>query len=150
MDVEELRNRLIDEAQAGWNKLNMYKRFLGREFSYYDGYIDCGVEKEKCIMELKEENAELKEKLEKETDHRIRNFNKSIEWKEKHRKQKIQLTEAKEIIKELSKSLFLAKGLIRDLCDDTVVFEESKERALYCYNQKHLDVYKKAEAFIKE
>ena len=61
-----------------------------------------------------------------------------------------QLTEAKKIIRELSKSLFLAKGLIRDLCDDTVDFIESKERALYCYNQKHLDSYKKAEDFLKE
>lgn len=61
-----------------------------------------------------------------------------------------QLTKAKEIIRELSKSLFVAKGLIRDLCDDTVDFRESKERALYCYNQEHLDGYKKAEAFLKE
>ena len=53
------------------------------------------------IEELENENAELKEKLEKETDHRIRNFNKSIEWKEKHRKQKDQLAQAKEIIEEL-------------------------------------------------
>ena len=58
--------------------------------------------------------------------------------------------QAKKIIEELSKSLFLAKGLIRDLCDDTVVFEESKERALYCFKQGHLDGYKQAEQFLKE
>lgn len=61
-----------------------------------------------------------------------------------------QLTKAKEIIEELSKSLFLAKGLVRDLIDDTVDFKESKERAVYCYKQEKLDAYKEAEQFLSE
>ena len=61
-----------------------------------------------------------------------------------------QLTKAKEIIKELSKSLFLAKGIVRDLIDDTVDFKESKERATYCYEQENFDTYKKAEQFLRE
>ena len=84
--------------------------------------VRCNDEYLKKVTELEAENERLKEREEK----------------------------AKEIIRELSKSLFLAKGLIRDLCDDTVDFRESKERALYCYNREHLDGYKKAEAFLKE
>ena len=38
---------------------------------------------------------ELERKLEKETDHRIHNFNKAIEWKEKHRALKKEITELK-------------------------------------------------------
>lgn len=45
---------------------------------------------------LKKENAELKEQLEKETAHRIRNFNKAIEWKEKYRTLKKENAEMKE------------------------------------------------------
>ena len=63
---------------------------------------------------------------------------------------KEQLTKAKEIIEELSKSLFLAKGIIRDLIDDTVDFKESKERAIYCYEQEKFDTYKEAVEFLKE
>ena len=58
---ENLKERLIDEAQAGWNKLELHKRFWGSEFSYYDGYIDCGIEKEKRIKELEQKNNRLKE-----------------------------------------------------------------------------------------
>ena len=61
MTKEELRSQLINEAQAGWNKLVPCKRLCGSVFSYYDGYIDCGIEKEKRIEKLKKENAELKE-----------------------------------------------------------------------------------------
>lgn len=60
------------------------------------------------------------------------------------------LTKAKEIIEELSKSLFLAKGIVRDLIDDTVDFKESKERAIYCYKQEKFDTYKEAVQFLKE
>ena len=65
-------------------------------------------------------------------------------------KQREQLIKAKEIIEELSKSLFLAKGIVRDLIDDTVDFKESKERAIYCYNQEKFDTYKEAVQFLKE
>lgn len=61
-----------------------------------------------------------------------------------------ELTKAREIIEELSKSLFLAKGIVRDLIDDTVDFKESKERAIYCYEQGHFDTYKEAEQLLKE
>ncbi len=61
---------------------------------------------------------------------------------------KTQLTKAKEIIKDLSKSLFLAKGIVRDLIDDAVDFKESKERAIYCYEQEKFDTYKKAVQFL--
>ena len=60
------------------------------------------------------------------------------------------LTKAKELIENLSKSLFLAKGIVRDLIDDTVDFKESKERAIYCYEQEKFDIYKEAEDFLKE
>ena len=63
---------------------------------------------------------------------------------------KEQLIEAKEIIKELSESLFLTKGIVRDLIDDTVDFKESKERAIYCYGQEKFDAYKRAEQFLKD
>lgn len=71
------------------------------------------------------EEAKAEEK--KETD--TARFNeKQIEALEKQSKSKEQqLTKAKEIIEELSKSLFLAKGIIRDLIDDTVDFKESKK-----------------------
>lgn len=61
-----------------------------------------------------------------------------------------QLTKAKKIIEELSKSLFLAKGIVRDLIDDTVDFKESKERAVYCYEQGSFDGYREAMSFLKE
>lgn len=50
--------------------------------------------------ELEKENTELKEKLEKEIAHRIRNFNKAIEWKEKHRVLKKENAELKEMYHE--------------------------------------------------
>lgn len=76
---------------------------------------------------------------------------KEIAELEKQSKVKEQyLTKAKEIIEELSKSLFLAKGIVRDLIDDTVDFKESKERAIYCYEQEHFDTYKEAEQFLQE
>lgn len=101
--------------------------------------------------QLQKENTELKET--------IKHFNPCGEWDEDaHDCEFIhyameygsQLTKAKEIIKELSKSLFLAKGIVRDLIDDTVDFKESKERAIYCYEQEKFDTYKKAEQFLKE
>ncbi len=71
-----------------------------------------------------------------------------ISYKDRITKLKLQLTKAKEIIEELSKSLFLAKGIVRDLIDDTVDFKESKERATYCYEQEKFDTYKKAVQFL--
>lgn len=61
-----------------------------------------------------------------------------------------QLIKAKKIIEELSKSLFLAKGIVRDLIDDTVDFKESKERAVYCYERGSFDDYREAMSFLKE
>ena len=60
--LKELKSKLLNEAQAGWSKLDMYKRVCGSEFSYYDGYIDCGIEKENHIAKLETENAKLKER----------------------------------------------------------------------------------------
>ena len=89
--------------------------------------------------------------LDTENNYQIKELKKDIEYYKSHIEElETENKLAKEIIRDLSKSLFLAKGLIRDLCDDTVDFRESKERALYCYNQEHLDGYKKAEAFLKE
>jgi septal ring factor EnvC (AmiA/AmiB activator) len=53
------------------------------------------------IAELEKEIAKLKAKLEKESAQRIYNLNKSIEWKEKHRGLKKQLTKAKDLIKNI-------------------------------------------------
>lgn len=53
-------------------------------------------------------------------------------------------------IESLSKSLYLAKGIIRDLIDDTVDFKESKERAVYCYEHGSFDGYREAVPFLKE
>jgi len=90
----------------------------------------------KNLSELEAENAELKKGL--SVLNASNSFNKE------------QLTEAKELIEKLSKSLFLAKGIVRDLIDDTVDFKESKERAIYCYEQEKFDTYKQAEQFLKE
>ena len=60
MSKEELKDKLISEAQAGWNKLNIIKRVSGSEFSYYDGYIDCGIIKEKQISELEAQIEKMK------------------------------------------------------------------------------------------
>ena len=115
---------------------------------------------------LEKENAELKEQISTK-DILIKELQEQkVYWKEssfdwRHKffkldkvkrliKKDKQLTKAKEIIKELSKSLFLAKGIVRDLIDDTVDFKESKERASYCYEQESFDTYKKAELFLKE
>ncbi len=51
-----------------------------------------------CIQILTKEKAELEQKLAKETDQRIYNFNKSIEWKEKHR----ELEKENEIFKKVN------------------------------------------------
>lgn len=70
MTEEELKDKLISEAQSCWNKLNITKRVSGSEFSYYDGYIDCGFIKEKQIQivaeqirSLQKQNGELAEEL---------------------------------------------------------------------------------------
>lgn len=94
------------------------------------------------VEKLEKENAELKAFKEK-CKFNVSDICKNIETEN-------QLTKAKELIKELSKSLFLAKGIVRDLIDDTVDFKESKERATYCYEQEKFDTYKKAEQFLKE
>ena len=54
IEDEELKGKLINEAQTNWAKLDIYKRVCGSEFSYYDGFIDCGLLKEKRIAELEE------------------------------------------------------------------------------------------------
>lgn len=70
MTEEELKNKLISEAQASWNKLNITKRVCGSEFSYYDGYIACGTIKEmqiqidaEQIRTLQKQNGELTDEL---------------------------------------------------------------------------------------
>lgn len=75
---------------------------------------------------------------------------KSVPLEKQSQSKEQQLTKAKELIDKLSKSLFLAKGIIRDLIDDTVDFKESKERAIYCYEQEHFDTYKEAVQFLQE
>ena len=112
----------IEEQRQEIESLTKDAQGLKKEIVNRDCKIVELEDENKCLKEREDENKCLKEREEK----------------------------AKEIIRELSKSLFLAKGLIRDLCDDTVDFRESKERALYCYDQEHLDGYKKAEAFLKE
>ena len=77
---------------------------------------------ENKIAELEKENAELKEQLEKETAHRIGNFNKSIEWKERHRKLKQENAELKE------KFLTVKKDDIRKAkLNDCKTYEEKVE-----------------------
>lgn len=70
MTKEELKNKLISEAQDNWVKLDIHKRVCGSEFSYYDGYIDCGTIKEKQIQidaeqirALQKQNGELTDEL---------------------------------------------------------------------------------------
>jgi hypothetical protein len=82
---------------------------------------------------------------------RVSIFEKRVSTLEKENVElKKRFTQSKEIIDELSKSLFLAKGIVKDLIDDTVDFKESKERAMYCYEQEKFDTYKQAEQFLKE
>lgn len=78
----------------------------------YNAYLK-GAEEE--TKELEKENAELKTKLLQERE---------IYWCKGFDSSKDKLTKAKEIIDKLLKSLFLAKGIIRDLIDDTVDFDE--------------------------
>ena len=70
MADKELKDKLISEAQNNWNKLDMPKRLCGSEFSYYDGYVDCGIIKEKQIQidaeqirALQKQNGELTDEL---------------------------------------------------------------------------------------
>ena len=105
--------------------------FLSSENQKYDELIE-------RIEKLEKETAELKATL--EVDY----------WFKRVIVKDNQLTKAKKIIEKLSKSLFLAKGIIRDLIDDTVDFKESYKRAEYCFNQKSFDSYKEAEQFLKE
>ena len=92
--------------------------------------------KDMRIANLEKENAELQETVIKMNNVITKTFG--------------NLTKAKELIDSLSKSLFVAKGIVRDLIDDTVDFKESKERATYCYEQKKFDTYKEAEQFLSE
>ena len=92
------------------------------------------------IETLEKENTELKD------DNKVMADN----YSKMEQKFYENLTKAKELIENLSKSLFLAKGIVRDLIDDTVDFKESKERAIYCYEQEKFDIYKEAEDFLKE
>jgi uncharacterized protein (UPF0335 family) len=91
------------------------------------------------IEALENENAELREQVKHRNCVDCSNHGSNIK-----------LLKAKELIDKLSKSLFLAKGIVRDLIDDTVDFKESKERAIYCYEQEKFDTYKQAEDFLKE
>ena len=122
----------IEEQRQEIESLTKDAQGLKKEIVNRDCKIVELEDENKCLKEREDENKCLKEREDE---------NKCLKEREE---------KAKEIIRELSKSLFLAKGLIRDLCDDTVDFRESKERALYCYDQEHLDGYKKAEAFLKE
>lgn len=101
---------------------------------HFEAYGQCRDSRK--ITKLEQENAELKA--------RVDNLSNSDCWASE------QLTKAKEIIEKLSKSLFLAKGIVRDLIDDTVDFKESKERATYCYEQEKFDTYREAEQFLRE
>ena len=75
IEDEELKGKLIKEAQTNWAKIDIYKRVCGSEFSYYDGFIDCGLLKEKRI-------ADLEQKLEIERSSRIALVNKIVELEE--------------------------------------------------------------------
>lgn len=88
---------------------------------------------------VQKENAELKDKLEKETAHRIRNFNKAIEWKEKHRTLKKENAELKTLIKSeheiearknnrLISQLTKAKELLRKLIDYPRIYGQASGR----------------------
>ena len=79
------------------------------DFDYTRGYLDSAEPREKQIQidaeqiralqkqngELTDKVKELEEKLEKETAQRVYNFNKSIEWKEKHRELEAQIEKMK-------------------------------------------------------
>lgn len=91
------------------------------------------------VQKLEKENEELKDKLEKETAHRIRNFNKAIEWKEKHRTLKKENAELKTLIKSeheiearknnrLISQLTKAKELLRKLIDYPRIYGQASGR----------------------
>lgn len=110
--INSIRDMTLKDIAIKYLKKYHLPKFLARllvDFSY-----PLLLTKDYELAELKKENAELKEKLEKETAQRVYNFNKSIEWKEKHRELKKEneslenvkniyigdLLKAKEIIKE--------------------------------------------------
>ena len=101
IEDEELKGKLINEAQTNWAKLDIYKRVCGSEFSYYDGFIDCGLLKEKRIAELEKENAELKEQCSILDKSLVTSTKNNIERQKIIDEIKEQFTRAKEIIEEL-------------------------------------------------
>lgn len=112
------------------------------------------------MADLESKNAELKEKLEKETNHRIQNFNKAIEWKEKHRELKKENAELKEQQFTLrnERNTFLAQNeqYEKDLIDFNEQLTKAKEiiKEVQGYIENIDDegdeLYDKIEQFLKE
>lgn len=112
--------------------------------------VDVHIDNSKVIVKFEKKNTKLRDyrlstlvKEQSEVSKYALNLEHKLEWYDN------KFTKAKEIIDKLSKSLFLAKGIVRDLIDDTVDFKESKERAIYCYEQEKFDTYKEAVQFLK-
>lgn len=81
----------------------LLQRIIQLEKDVTENESDCSMcDFPKLKQDLEKENAELKEQLEKETVQRIYNLNKSIEWKEKHRRLKKENAELKKRNGELA------------------------------------------------
>lgn len=111
----------------------------GAEFGYDKGYHDA----EEHYLNVIDSQHKLVDESKREKFKKCADSTYQYSFKDFYKKDK-------ELIEALSKSLFLAKGIVRDLIDDTVDPIESKGRAIECFKQKSFDIYKEAEQFLKE
>lgn len=136
----------------------MYEDLLKRNSLQISELNTLTEEQDKHIIELEKENAELKEKLEKETAQRIYNFNKSIEWKDKYRVSQKENAELKEKLKPENCLKLLVKGGYIKFTSEQLTKAKEKIRNLleiierpYQFNApQKIQMVKEAEQFLSE
>lgn len=102
MTKEELEKEAEEWAKDHHYYNGTTKGYVAERDNVINSYLACAEPREKQIRALQKQNGELtdkvkelEEKLKKETAQRIYNFNKSIEWKERHRELEAQLNKLK-------------------------------------------------------
>ncbi len=112
MTKEGLKQKAREWTRKTDNQLNEKKTHFLSETEYAEkAYIAGAIEATR----------ELEEKLEKETTQRIYNFNKSIEWKEKHRKLQERI---EKMINEIDKTMVLSNMRECEICDIQDIFRK--------------------------